>query len=542
MMELGMATPTIWWKGDLRERFWLESTDRRDIGADLRAPLSDDSGSDNWRYTLFREAQVGDLVFHYDKRLAAIASVSRIAGPPTPAPIVWAARGSYARDRGAELAELPGYRMALDHHQALVEPVTLDRLRAAAPNIRALHDALRSRLGGPLYFPFELSDRPLRALQGYAFKLPADFVDAFPPLRRAVAASEVSLVASSAPDNRGVFRQAIVDIETAAPSYRMSRLQEMRTRRRGLLRTAKSIFGSRVQADDWAFHYGGRDELQFNIGIDEMPGGLPAFRAGVAFSFEPSRSLPDIGVLVPKVARFNAWMREHPEAFSKLAMWHYQGGRRSDDYAPGPIPPDRVRPDAFVFLGDRQPMPTVDPHTALRTMDGLLPLYEYVEAVDADVQESVPAESADNLETLRLDDGRIIEGGRWITASIPARTLDIFLRHAEIQRRLKAALLAEGCKRAATEVPVGLRSIDLVAEQSDGMWFYEVKTASSVRACLREAIGQLLEHALWPGSLRPTRLVVVGEQAMDDVSEKYLEALNAAFPIPLAYRQVSLSD
>jgi hypothetical protein len=149
-MELGMTGPTIWWKGNVRERFWLESTDRRDIGADLRAPLSDESGSDNWRYTLFREAEVGDLVFHYDKRLAAIASVSRIAGAPTPAPIVWAARGSYARDRGAELAELPGYRMSLDHHQALVEPVTLDSLRAAAPSIRALHDALRSRLGGPL--------------------------------------------------------------------------------------------------------------------------------------------------------------------------------------------------------------------------------------------------------------------------------------------------------------------------------------------------------------------------------------------------------
>ena len=73
------------------------------------------------------------------------------------------------------------------------------------------------------------------------------------------------------------FRQAVAAIEAAAASYDIA----------GLRRVAGTIFGP-LKADDWTFHHGGRHELQFNVGIDLMPDGSRAFRAGVAFSFEPS--------------------------------------------------------------------------------------------------------------------------------------------------------------------------------------------------------------------------------------------------------------
>jgi hypothetical protein len=44
-----------WWQNKPSERYWLEATDREDIGADLKAPNADASGRGNWRYTLFRE-------------------------------------------------------------------------------------------------------------------------------------------------------------------------------------------------------------------------------------------------------------------------------------------------------------------------------------------------------------------------------------------------------------------------------------------------------------------------------------------------------
>ena len=42
---------------------------------------------------------------------------------------------------------------------------------------------LKRKYGEPLYFPFELSaKRPLRPLQGYAFKLPREVLALFPEL------------------------------------------------------------------------------------------------------------------------------------------------------------------------------------------------------------------------------------------------------------------------------------------------------------------------------------------------------------------------
>jgi hypothetical protein len=269
-----------------------------------------------------------------------------------------------------------------------------------------------------------------------------------------------------------------------------------------------------------------------------MPDGTRAFRAGVAFAFEPSRWLPDIEVLVPKVARFNAWMREHPEAFGDLAMWHRQGSERSVDYPATPIPDALVRHDTFVFLGHRQPLPDIDPQAALRTFDRLLPLYECVE--DTATVPATPSAAAAGTEALRLDGGRDIDGGRWIKATRRERTLDIYLRHREIQRCLKAALVGEGCGEVILEVPIGQRSIDVVARHGAELWFYEVKVASTVRGCLREALGQLLEYALWPGATRPARLVVVGEPGLDVEAKEYLARLNAAFPIPVTYRQLAL--
>lgn len=169
-----------WWSDDARERYWLEATDRSDIGIDLRAPLSDSADRPNWRYTLFREAQPGDLVFHYDGKANAISSVSVIAGAAFERPIVWAARGSYARERGAKPVEVAGYAMPLRDHRALARPLTLETLRASKPRLVEMIDTLREMHGGqPLYFPFELSARPVRPMQGYAFKLPAAFVASF---------------------------------------------------------------------------------------------------------------------------------------------------------------------------------------------------------------------------------------------------------------------------------------------------------------------------------------------------------------------------
>lgn len=193
--------PLRWWDRDVRERYWLEATDRSDIGSDLRAPSADAGGSDNWRYTLFKQASVGDVVFHYDKgKTQGILGWSVIAGPSEEHPIVWAARGNYARERGAVPVEVPGYIIPLTNFTPLSEPLSLGTLRASKAMLIDLTERLRSEGKTPGYFPFELGNRDVRLLQGYAFKLPIDFVSLFPMLVDGRKASELIAGATFDPD------------------------------------------------------------------------------------------------------------------------------------------------------------------------------------------------------------------------------------------------------------------------------------------------------------------------------------------------------
>ncbi|MBF5093737.1 hypothetical protein F1643_03740 [Azospirillum sp. INR13] len=203
-----------WWMGDPHECFWLEATDRDDIGMDLRAPLADAKGRDNWRYTLFREARPGDIVLHYDGKVAAITGWSTVAGPAASQPITWAARGSYARKRGAQAVELPGYSVPLRDLTRLATPITLAAIRKQKDRLITLTQSLQQAAGkAPLYFPFELSDRPVRPMQGYAFKLPAAFLALF-GLDTIVAPSPTFLLSTSRAEIRRYFdrwRRALLE-------------------------------------------------------------------------------------------------------------------------------------------------------------------------------------------------------------------------------------------------------------------------------------------------------------------------------------------
>jgi hypothetical protein len=52
-----------WWDGLPQERFWCEVTDRRDIGADLKCPQTDEEGHAYWSYSLIHSVVPGDVVF-----------------------------------------------------------------------------------------------------------------------------------------------------------------------------------------------------------------------------------------------------------------------------------------------------------------------------------------------------------------------------------------------------------------------------------------------------------------------------------------------
>ena len=87
------TTPGLhdWWRDRPDERYWLEVTDRTDIGANLKAPQAKENGSAFWSYSLVTLVDDGDVVFHYDKRTAAIVASSVATGHPWEDELVWAA-------------------------------------------------------------------------------------------------------------------------------------------------------------------------------------------------------------------------------------------------------------------------------------------------------------------------------------------------------------------------------------------------------------------------------------------------------------------
>lgn len=138
--------------------------------------------------------------------------------------------------------------------------------------------------------------------------------------------------------------------------------------------------GADVPLAGYAYHKGGREELQFNVGFEDNGA---YFRYGVAFSLEPGRGLPDpVAVLAPKIARFNRIVTRFPELASLKLWFHYEA--RSPSHPFGPIPDEWVRRGAFVFVGERVPVPRggISPamiRRAAEVLVMLLPLYLLLE-------------------------------------------------------------------------------------------------------------------------------------------------------------------
>jgi hypothetical protein len=172
-------------------------------------------------------------------------------------------------------------------------------------------------------------------------------------------------------------------VNNAAASYEVGDLQRYRAMlHRKKARTLKLFSPQCTFPTEWggyAFHDGGRTELQYNLGYytDER-----RCRYGVAFSFEKSQSLPDPESLWPKVTRFNKWVRENGKLLKGFKMWHWDPRTedRSSERAPGEIPRELAEAGTFVFLGTEVPQSKLDVGRVLTAFDTLYPLYQFVES------------------------------------------------------------------------------------------------------------------------------------------------------------------
>ena len=175
----------------------------------------------------------------------------------------------------------------------------------------------------------------------------------------------------------------------------------------------------------------------------------------------------------------------------------------------------------------------------LDDFDRLLALYLYVET-DGREGAGQPATSS----SFQFQAGCSVKASG-TTASVAERKLDINLRHNILQAALTRRLIENfGNDNVADEHPSGLGTkIDVVVRHAPNQyWYYEIKTALSPRACLREALGQVLEYAYWPGGAQEaTRLIVCGEGRLDENDAAYLRLLKERFRLPIDYEQIQIS-
>jgi len=328
-------------------------------------------------------------------------------------------------------------------------------------------------------------------------------------------------------------------INQAAHGYEFGNLQEMRRRLKSKTRVPMTIFNTANKSvndqQGWACHTGGREELQFNIGV-ETAGML---RFGVAFSLETSRSMHHIELFYPKIERFNEYLRLHAAEFEDMRMWI----ERKEKLIAAPagvrsiIDSEAVRGN-FIFMGKAAPIDTAGVEQICAVFDRLFPLYCFVEGGenDAELEATLTGDAPFHFEE------RLSVGREQAERSPKVGLATVELRSNQIKKRLCEQLRATTPgARLGDEIASGNGGrIDLVALLPTGRYvYYEIKPAGLARDAIRQALPQLLEYCYRQGSVEAERLVIVSQAVLDAASAAFLVVLRDK-GLPVFYLHVPL--
>ena len=170
-------------------------------------------------------------------------------------------------------------------------------------------------------------------------------------------------------------------INREACNYCIGNLQGIRKRLRSLGCAAGSdIFRitSVMRREGYAFHWGGRKELQFNIRfIEKYDGNYIEF--GLAFSLEYMWSINIVNELRPRIERFNEFINRCNGDFSG----YYISVTKPDGSCEARPPHDLYIPDEWIKEGNfikffnmrKVPADLTGVHAVLQAFDDLLSLY-----------------------------------------------------------------------------------------------------------------------------------------------------------------------
>lgn len=338
--------------------------------------------------------------------------------------------------------------------------------------------------------------------------------------------------------------ELIARLNELAPAHRLGELQALRKDVKGMSRLAsRTVFHADPRDPTWVHHVGGRTELQFNLGYDTDDAGNRVLRHGVAFSLETSQTVHEpLLRLDAAMAHFNDFVRDHADELGDMRIWAWlPSGKRTPSRPVGPLQPEERQKEVFVFMGKAGPAEPDEARVSviLHDLDRLMPLYEHVLRGCA-----LPSPAVTEAATPTVGGTSMSKGKTRAFVQTAARLVEVDLRHRAVQEALHAAMKERhGADAVRHEHPVGGGRVDLrVVEGGERVVYYEIKTAATARACIREALGQLLDYAHAPGAEVVDELVVASDVPLTGDAEEWLRTLTQRYGLPIRYFQVELVE
>jgi hypothetical protein len=180
------------------------------------------------------------------------------------------------------------------------------------------------------------------------------------------------------------LKDIVNSLNHKSKAYQIGKLQDIRKELKGFIKkAANNIFidTPKTMTENWAYHYGGRSEIQFNIGFEDE-----GLRYGLAFSLETSPKVHDINLLIPKIKKLNILLQEKPELFHEYKMWYWKEGERSNISEIRKIGSDLIQTGIFIFFGKLMDSNSPNYDEILMTFDNMLTIYKEIETEEHTIQ------------------------------------------------------------------------------------------------------------------------------------------------------------
>lgn len=326
------------------------------------------------------------------------------------------------------------------------------------------------------------------------------------------------------------------ELNNLAKNHDIGDLQNIRSKINGRRKATSKIFNKKSIWEDYAFNLGGRTELQFNIGFVNND-----FRYGIAFSFQESQTLPVPSKLLPLVKRLNEIIQLNHDFFEdyKMAVWN-DGWKSVTEVKI--IDESHIKNHDFVFIGKIVPEYT-SADDVLSVFDKFLGIYIKVMNQKDKIDQIMNyfLEKNESKFELNFDSKKevLLPKKRILNQSENHKEIEIM--HTKIQQKLLDELISEyGNQNVFPELHKGIQRIDIMVKDGTHVYFYEVKTASSARECIRQAFGQVMDYAYYPNIEKAQKMIIAGTGELTDNDKLYLNFIKKRFKLKLEYRRVQI--